>query len=229
MDELARLLYLVTSLVPKKLHYFQLCHFQVCQCILIGSPLARTSWTAVCKPFNQALSCAVLLISSNVVNHCVILVERGGLTPIVPLPFVPKCPHCTYLIPWPSKWPHYMMAACRTLSNHPPCYHTLHTCQPSQSTQRHLNLIQFQSSAHEHNCILLQVQPRCHMHSAPNNSYRVYSPTTLFQCLMLWNTDTTWMSAVITMQLSLAQSARHQLHHEWWFASYFSLILLAPR
>jgi hypothetical protein len=42
---------------------------------------------------------------------------------------------------WHSNWPHFEMASYWTLSKHQPHSHTLHTCQPSYSPQRHLNPI----------------------------------------------------------------------------------------
>jgi len=36
-----------------------------------------------------------------------------------------------------SKWPHLEMASCWTLSEHPPCSHIWHTCQPGYTPQRH--------------------------------------------------------------------------------------------
>ncbi len=54
------------------------------------------------------------------------------------------------------KQPHLKMAFCWTLSTHPPCSHILHTCQPSNSPQKHLNPIHNQWLAQEHTYPLLE-------------------------------------------------------------------------
>ncbi len=48
----------------------------------------------------------------------------------------------------------HLMGSCRTLCEHPPCTHNLHTFQPSYFAQRHLNPIHIEWSAHEYICPL---------------------------------------------------------------------------
>ncbi len=57
-------------------------------------------------------------------------------------------------ISWQSKWPHFEMATCWTLSKHPQGSHILHTCQPSYSPQRLQTLNHFEQTVHEQACHL---------------------------------------------------------------------------
>ncbi len=66
---------------------------------------------------------------------------------------------------WQSKWPHFKMASCWTLSRHCPCSHILHTCLPSYLPQRPPAHNLFEWSDHELSCHL-QVLLNQHMHSA---------------------------------------------------------------
>jgi hypothetical protein len=65
---------------------------------------------------------------------------------LAPISYVP--------ISWQSKWPHFEMATCWTLSKHPQGSHILHTCQPSYSPQRNPTLNHFEQTVHEQACHL---------------------------------------------------------------------------
>jgi len=110
------------------------------------------------------------------------------------LPYHAHVWHVLYI--WHSKWPYPEMASCWTLSKHPPCSHILHAVHQATPTQRYLNPIHFQWSAHEHT-YLLQGRLTTHAFSTPTkvtefghtpsccncqNSSSVFCPCLHFTC-----------------------------------------------
>ncbi len=86
-------------------------------------------------------------------------------------------------ISWCSKWSHLGMASYWTLSMHLQCSHILHTCQPSQSPQRHQTCNHCEWADHEQTCHFLSAHKPVY---ASITRTKVNSLVLLHSCCICW-------------------------------------------